>query len=154
MSSDSQYAAGVLERMPGQATCKYNPPHDKIFVATVVFRRVPTVVGEDTAAAEKAEGQRRERHARDISVLSCKHIFDRVDASLERPGVIFQSLVYSGLIENARLRPVCPEEWAVNLFLDGQLPARPSGNAVSGVRRPCGGSPEWRGPERCAPDEL
>ena len=86
------YSAGVSERMLGQAIRNNKLPRDEIVVATKVFGRVSNVVAEDASEAEKAEGERREKHARNISGLSRKHIFDGVDASLERLGLDYIDL--------------------------------------------------------------
>jgi len=86
------YSAGVSERMLGKAIRNTNLPRDEIVVATKVFGRVSSIVAEDATDAEKAEGERREKQARNISGLSRKHIFDGVDASLERLGLDYIDL--------------------------------------------------------------
>ena len=86
------YSAGVSERMLGQAIRNNNLPRDAIVVATKVFGRVSMVVAEDASDAEKAEAERRENKARNISGLSRKHIMDSVDASLERLGLDYIDL--------------------------------------------------------------
>ncbi len=86
------YSAGVSERMLGQAIRNNNLPRDEIVVATKVFGRVSMVVAEDASDAEKAEAERRENKARNISGLSRKHIMDSVDASLERLGLDYIDL--------------------------------------------------------------
>jgi aryl-alcohol dehydrogenase-like predicted oxidoreductase len=86
------YSAGRSEAILGQAICNTGLPRDEIVVATKVFGRVSTLVANDAGAAEKAEAERREKHARNISGLSRKHIFDGVDASLERLGLDYIDL--------------------------------------------------------------
>ena len=78
------YSAGQSEKLLGQAIRNTGLPRDEIVVATKVFGRVSTLVGEDASAAEKAEAERRETEARNISGLSRKHIMDSVEKSLER----------------------------------------------------------------------
>lgn len=86
------YSAGRSEAILGQAIRNTGLPRDEIVVATKVFGRVSMLVGEDAGAAEKAEAERREKRARNISGLSRKHIFDGVDASLERLGLDYIDL--------------------------------------------------------------
>src|SRR3990167_8449183 len=76
------YSAGVSETMLGQAISNNGLPRDEIVVATKVFGRVSMLVPDDATGAQKAEAERREKAARNISGLSRKHIFDAVDASL------------------------------------------------------------------------
>ncbi len=86
------YSAGRSEEILGQAVRNTGLPRDEIVVATKVFGRVSMLTAEDAAGAEKAEAERREKHARNISGLSRKHIFDGVDASLERLGLNYIDL--------------------------------------------------------------
>ncbi len=86
------YSAGVSETLLGQAIRNNNLPRDEIVVATKVFGRVSSVVGEDASDAEKAEAERREKKAVNISGLSRKHIMDGIDASLERLGLDYIDL--------------------------------------------------------------
>ena len=86
------YSAGQSEKILGQAIRNTGLPRDEIVVATKVFGRVSTLVGEDASAAEKAEAERRENKARNISGLSRKHIMDSVDASLDRLGLDYIDL--------------------------------------------------------------
>jgi aryl-alcohol dehydrogenase-like predicted oxidoreductase len=81
------YSAGVSETMLGQALRNNGLPRDEAVVATKVFGRVSMLVPEDATEAQKAEAERREKAARNISGLSRKHIFDAVDASLQRLGL-------------------------------------------------------------------
>ncbi len=86
------YSAGVSETMFGQAIRNNDLPRDEIVVATKVFGRVSMLVGDDAPADRKAEAERRETRARNISGLSRKHIFDAVDASLARLGLDYIDL--------------------------------------------------------------
>lgn len=86
------YSAGRSEAILGKALHNTGLPRDETVVATKVFGRVSTLVAEDAGAAEKAEAERREKHARNISGLSRKHIFDGVDASLDRLGLDYIDL--------------------------------------------------------------
>lgn len=86
------YSAGRSEQILGQAIRNTGLPRDEIVVATKVFGRVSMLVADDASAAQTAEAERREKHARNISGLSRKHIFDGVDASLERLGLDYIDL--------------------------------------------------------------
>jgi aryl-alcohol dehydrogenase-like predicted oxidoreductase len=86
------YSAGRSEAILGQAIRNTGLPRDEIVVATKVFGRVSMLVPEGAGAAETAEAERREKHARNISGLSRKHIFDGVDASLDRLGLDYIDL--------------------------------------------------------------
>lgn len=86
------YSAGRSEQILGQAIRNTGLPRDEIVVATKVFGRVSMLVPEDAGEAQKAEADRREKQARNISGLSRKHIMDGVDASLERLGLDYIDL--------------------------------------------------------------
>jgi aryl-alcohol dehydrogenase-like predicted oxidoreductase len=86
------YSAGRSEAILGQAIRNTGLHRDEIVVATKVFGRVSTPVNEGASEAEKAEAGRREKHARNISGLSRKHILDGVDASLGRLGLDYIDL--------------------------------------------------------------
>ena len=86
------YSAGISERLLGQAIRNNNLPRDEIVVATKVFGRVSTPLADDASDAEKAEAERREKKAINISGLSRKHIMDGVEASLERLGLDYIDL--------------------------------------------------------------
>lgn len=86
------YSAGVSETILGQAIRNNRLPRDEIVVATKVFGRVSMLVPDDATEAQKAEAERRETKARNISGLSRKHIFDAVDASLTRLGLDYIDL--------------------------------------------------------------
>ena len=86
------YSAGRSEAILGQALRNTGLPRDEVVVATKVFGRVPMLVGDGASADETAEAERREKHARNISGLSRKHVFDGVDASLARLGLDYIDL--------------------------------------------------------------
>jgi len=90
------YSAGRSEAILGQAIRNTGLPRDETVVATKVFGRVSTLVAEGAGAAETAEAERREKYARNTSGLSRKHIFDGVDASLDRLGL--DDVVRSGKV--------------------------------------------------------
>ncbi|HPH68025.1 MAG TPA: aldo/keto reductase [Kofleriaceae bacterium] len=79
------YSNGQSETMLGQAVRDLGLPRDEIVVATKVFGRVMDVPAPDASDAAKAASTRR-NGARNVSGLSRKHIFDSVDASLQRLG--------------------------------------------------------------------
>ncbi|MEQ8557176.1 MAG: aldo/keto reductase [Henriciella sp.] len=86
------YSAGISEKMLGEAIRNNNLPRDEIVVATKVFGRVSMPVADDAADAIKAEAERREKEARNISGLSRKHIMDGVEKSLDRLGLDYIDL--------------------------------------------------------------
>ncbi len=86
------YSAGESERILGQALRNTKLPRDEIVVATKVFGRVSMLVPDGAPPALVKEAERREKHARNISGLSRKHIFDGVDASLARTGLDYIDL--------------------------------------------------------------
>jgi aryl-alcohol dehydrogenase-like predicted oxidoreductase len=86
------YSAGRSEAILGQALCNTGLPRDEVVVATKVFGRVSMLVADGASADETAEAERREKHARNISGLSRKHVFDGVDASLARLGLDYIDL--------------------------------------------------------------
>ena len=86
------YSAGISEKTLGQAIRNNSLPRDEIVVATKVFGRVSMPVSEDASDTVKAEAERREKEAVNISGLSRKHIMDGVEKSLERLGLDYIDL--------------------------------------------------------------
>ena len=80
------YSNGVSETILGQSIRNLGLPRDEIVVATKGFGRVFDLPGEGAGAEEEAEANRRNAAA-NISGLSRKHLFDAVDASLDRLGL-------------------------------------------------------------------
>ena len=80
------YSNGVSETILGQSIRNLGLPRDEIVIATKGFGRVFDLPGEGAGTAEEAEATRRNA-ARNISGLSRKHLFDAVDASLDRLGL-------------------------------------------------------------------
>jgi aryl-alcohol dehydrogenase-like predicted oxidoreductase len=78
------YSNGESERALGAAIIAQGLPRDEIVVATKAFGRMFFMAPpEDAPEAEKREAVRRSK-APNVSGLSRKHLFDAVDASLER----------------------------------------------------------------------
>lgn len=80
------YANGMSERHLGAAIKSLGLPRDELVIATKAFGRVAPPVAENPSDTEKAEAARRAT-ARNVTGLSRKHLFDAVDASLDRLGL-------------------------------------------------------------------
>ncbi|MBI1252022.1 MAG: aldo/keto reductase [Alphaproteobacteria bacterium] len=80
------YSNGQSEEILGASLRGLGLPRDEVVVATKGYGRVMTVAPDNASDAEKFEAERRGK-ARNISGLSRKHLFDAVDASLNRLGL-------------------------------------------------------------------
>ncbi len=80
------YSNGQSELILGAAIESLGLPRDELVIATKAFGRVMSPAPDDASAAEKAEADRRAQ-ARNVSGLSRKHLFDAIDASLNRLGL-------------------------------------------------------------------
>jgi aryl-alcohol dehydrogenase-like predicted oxidoreductase len=82
------YSSGASEKLVGQAI--NGLPRDELVIATKVFGRISSVVPGQEADATP-EQKRRHKNA-NLWGLSRKHIFDAIDASLERLGLDYIDL--------------------------------------------------------------
>ncbi|RUP44056.1 hypothetical protein BC936DRAFT_150009, partial [Jimgerdemannia flammicorona] len=86
------YSAGESERILGRAIKKFNLPREKIVIATKVFAFVhPTDPGFKSFGTSREELESTHGFVNQQG-LSRKHIFDAVDASLQRLGVDYIDL--------------------------------------------------------------
>ena len=106
------YADGLSDILLGRAIEDLGLRRDEIVVATKVLARVMDVVPESASAAEKAEAERR-NSARNVNGLSRKHIFDAVEASLDR-----LELDYIDLYQVHGVDPLTPIEETVEALND------------------------------------
>ncbi|MFZ4120213.1 MAG: aldo/keto reductase [Caulobacterales bacterium] len=85
------YSNGLSEEMLGQSIKNLGLRRDELVIATKAHGRVMPVMGPNASPEHKAEVERRGT-VRNTSGLSRKHLFDAVDASLERLGMDFIDL--------------------------------------------------------------
>ena len=80
------YSNGLSEIMLGQAIDDLDLRRDELVIATKVFGRVSDFLPQDADEKDRAEAARRDKMP-NVSGLSRKHIFDSVEASLDRLGL-------------------------------------------------------------------
>ncbi|KAG1054581.1 hypothetical protein G6F46_010850 [Rhizopus delemar] len=103
------YSNGESERILGKAIKKFNMPRSRIVIATKVFFTVP----EDVSINVLGRQTKDDPQYVNSSGLSRKHIFDAVNASLERLGVD-----YIDLYQIHRFDPETPLEETMEALND------------------------------------